>query len=163
MNLSNIGDTSHLGNAPAGDLIRAVSIKHTNQTVFKHPAMQLLVHESHCEYFMRTYFRNLKLRSEISSFNIINFLFKETISLSSYFQPSSLEHNMMQNLSHSQCLSELCCLILRFQESCGLGWVSGFCLITSKISYNPHEAFCPLYFSRRGRRRRERKREKLIE
>ncbi|VDM07935.1 unnamed protein product [Wuchereria bancrofti] len=45
--LSEIHDTSHLDNIPAGDLIRAVSIKHVNQTIFKHPAMQLLVHESH--------------------------------------------------------------------------------------------------------------------
>lgn len=33
--------------APVGDLIRAVSIKHMNQTEFRHPSMQFLVHESH--------------------------------------------------------------------------------------------------------------------
>ncbi|VDN84952.1 unnamed protein product [Brugia pahangi] len=45
--LSNIDKTHSADNIPAGDLIRAVSIKHVNQTIFKHPAMQLLVHESH--------------------------------------------------------------------------------------------------------------------
>ncbi|VIO92891.1 Uncharacterized protein BM_BM5485 [Brugia malayi] len=45
--LSNIDKTRSTDNIPAGDLIRAVSIKHVNQTIFKHPAMQLLVHESH--------------------------------------------------------------------------------------------------------------------
>uniref|UniRef100_A0AAF5Q4S4 Nuclear pore complex protein Nup85 n=3 Tax=Wuchereria bancrofti TaxID=6293 RepID=A0AAF5Q4S4_WUCBA len=45
--LSNIDETRSTDNIPAGDLIRAVSIKHVNQTIFKHPAMQLLVHESH--------------------------------------------------------------------------------------------------------------------
>ncbi|KAL3993689.1 Nup85 Nucleoporin family protein [Acanthocheilonema viteae] len=38
---------TYLDNTPVGDLIRAVSVKHANQTIFKHPAMLLLVHESH--------------------------------------------------------------------------------------------------------------------
>ncbi|MCP9257880.1 putative RNA-binding protein EEED8.10 [Dirofilaria immitis] len=45
--LSDINEGRSSDNVPVGNLIRAVSIKHVNQTVFKHPAMQLLVHESH--------------------------------------------------------------------------------------------------------------------
>uniref|UniRef100_A0A1I7VEG4 Nuclear pore complex protein Nup85 n=2 Tax=Loa loa TaxID=7209 RepID=A0A1I7VEG4_LOALO len=45
--LSDIDQTRSKDNVLYGDLVRAVSIKHINQTVFKHPAMQLLVHESH--------------------------------------------------------------------------------------------------------------------
>ncbi|OZC07509.1 Nup85 Nucleoporin [Onchocerca flexuosa] len=45
--LSDIDETRSTDNVPIGNLLRAVSIKYVNQTIFKHPAMQLLVHESH--------------------------------------------------------------------------------------------------------------------
>uniref|UniRef100_A0A158Q8C9 Nuclear pore complex protein Nup85 n=1 Tax=Elaeophora elaphi TaxID=1147741 RepID=A0A158Q8C9_9BILA len=45
--LTEVTDTFCLERKPVGSFIRAVSIKHVNQTVFKHPAMQLLVQESH--------------------------------------------------------------------------------------------------------------------
>ncbi|VDO46434.1 unnamed protein product [Onchocerca flexuosa] len=45
--LSDIDETRSTDNVPIGNLVRAVSIKYVNQTIFKHPAMQLLVHESH--------------------------------------------------------------------------------------------------------------------